>query len=336
MNEFKIKFGEVRSVLGIRVRRDRVKKTLTLDQETYALDMLNKLEMLQCKAMPTPTVEKCLSKQHGPKSESERREMTAVPYRDGVGSLMWLAGQTRPDLAFAVGVLARFMGDPGREHWENMKRVLRYVKGTADAKLVYTAKGDKGDGVCRVEAFCDADWASDVDGRRSTTGYVVLVNGNAVAWSSKKQPTVALSTAEAEYMAMSAVTEELCWLRQFLTELGLRVELPMLLQTDNQTAQKLSAGEASSQRTKHIDIRHHFIRDEVSKEVLEVKWIPTDEQLADMLTKSLGPARHKMLRRRALECDSDKDREREVGDWRIRNQKSKGSDWQASHWNMRR
>ena len=110
----------------------------------------------------------------------------------------------------------------------------------------------------------------------------------------------------------------------------------MLLQTDNQTAQKLSAGEASSQRTKHIDIRHHFIRDEVSKEVLEVKWIPTDEQLADMLTKSLGPARHKMLRRRALECASDKDREREVGDWRIRNQKSRGSDWQASHWNMRR
>jgi hypothetical protein len=308
--DFKMKaFDDVRSVLGIRVQRDRARRTLTLDQETHASDLLKKLGMEHCKPIKTPMVDKDISRRQAPATEAERGAMSSVPYRDGVGSLMWLAGQTRPDIAFPVGVLARFMSDPGQAHWESMKRVLRYVRGTTDARLVYKAhggrQGEEQAAVSVLEAYSDADWASDVDGRRSTTGYMVMLNGNLVAWSSKKQPTVALSTAEAEYMGMSAATEELLWVRQFLGELGIPVGRPMVLRTDNQAAQTIANGEVSTQRTKHIDIRHHFVREQAAAKELEIKWVPTQEQLADLLTKSLGTTPFRELRRRVMACNDD-------------------------------
>jgi hypothetical protein len=312
--EFTMKeFVDVRSALGIRVQRNRQQRTLTLDQESYALDTLQKLGMSECKPMPTPLVDREISKLHEPQSQEEREEMKTVPYRDGLGRLLWLAGQTRPDLAFPVGVLARFMANPGRVHWANLKRVLRYLRGTADSKLTFAAHvhprtTDASETeVSLLEAYSDADWASDVDQRRSTTGYMVMVNGNLVAWSSKKQPTVALSTAEAEYMGMSAATEELLWTMQFLSELGIQAKKPMVLFTDNQAARAIGKNEVSSQRTKHIDIRHHFVREQVALQQLEIKWIPTTEQLADLLTKSLAKPIFRTLRQRVQSCRDDED-----------------------------
>lgn len=307
MTQFKMKpFQELRSMLGLRVRRNRSRRELTIDQEAYAKEALKALNMAHCKPVDTPMVDKKLSKLHGPTTEEEMKEMATKPYRDAVGRLMWMSGQTRPDIAFPVGVLARFMANPGRDHWTNLKRVLRYVCGTTDAKLVYSDNRRAKAGVCVLEAFSDADWASDVDGRRSTTGYLVMVNGNLVSWSSKKQPTVALSTAEAEYMGMSAATEELCWTRQFVAELGLDTENPAVLFTDNQAAKTIAEGDVSSQRTKHIDIRHHFVRDAVAQQNLEIRWTSTEKQLADLLTKCVpAPARFKALRRQILECGND-------------------------------
>jgi hypothetical protein len=147
-----------------------------------------------------------------------------------------------------------------------------------------------------VEAYSDADWAADVDSRKSMTGYAVLLNGNVVAWGSKKQPTVAMSTAEAEYMGMSAATEELMWMRQFLEEIGLKYRKPIILRTDNQTARIIAKGEVSSTRTKHIDIRHHQVRDEIERGDIDVVWVPTEKQIADILTKCLPTDRFLELR----------------------------------------
>jgi hypothetical protein len=299
-----VKAVDVRSVLGMRVRRDRKRGTLTLDQQVYTESVLRRFGMEFCKPTDSPAVDKKLSKAQGPASEKEREEMKDTPYRDAVGSLIWLAGQTRPDIAFPVSVLTRFMSDPGAAHWTNAKRVLRYLKGTTRTKLQYGARrrGDTSTtaNVCVLEAWSDADWAADVDGRKSMTGYVVLLNGNVIAWSSKKQPTVAMSTAEAEYMGMSAAAEELMWMRQFVTEIGMTYKRPIVLRTDNQTARVLATGEVSSTRTKHIDIRHHQIRDEIERGDVDVQWVPTEEQLADILTKCLPVDRFKQLRARLV------------------------------------
>jgi hypothetical protein len=257
--------------------------------------------MQECAPMPTPIVNKELSKRHcAPPSEADSARASA--YREGVGGLMWLATQTRPDIAFPVGVLARFMQNPGDEHWRNLKRVLRYLRGTATVKLQLGGRTGADRNACSLEAFCDADWAADLDNRRSTTGFVLLFNGSIVCWASKKQNTVALSTVEAEYMGISAAAQEIRWLKQFAAELGMTVEEPTILHTDNQTARTLASGELSvGQRTKHIDIRYHFVREMVEAKNLDVKWIPGEGQLADLLTKCLPKARFMDLRKRIVQ-----------------------------------
>jgi hypothetical protein len=294
------KAEELHAVLGMRVQRDRARRTLTIDQQVYTEDVLRALNMEFCKEARTPAVEKNLSKNDGPSDEGGQEAMRAVPYQEAVGSLLWLAGQTRPDIAFPVAVLTRFMANPGQAHWEGAKRVLRYLQGTRTAKLCYGAhtqgKDEAKASVCVLEAYSDADWAADIDSRRSMTGYVVFVNGNLVAWSSKKQPTVAVSTAEAEYMGMSAVTEELMWMRQFLTEIGLAYERPIVLRTDNQAARIIATGDVSSSRTKHIDIRHHQVREQIESGEIDVRWVPTEQQIADILTKCLPADRFIALR----------------------------------------
>jgi len=139
-----------------------------------------------------------------------------------------------------------------------------------------------------------------VDTRKSMTGFVVLLNGNVIAWGSRKQPTVALSTAEAEYMGMGTAVEELRWIRQFIEEIGLAYTKPTVLYTDNQAARTIANGEVSSARTKHIDIRHHAIREQIEMGEVQVKWVPTGEQLADIFTKCLPAPQFVELRRRLL------------------------------------
>jgi hypothetical protein len=133
---------DLHSVLGMRVQRDRRRGVLTVDQQVYTEDLLRQLNMEHAKAVPTPAIEKNLSKADGPSTEEEKKALGNVPYREAVGSLIWLAGQTRPDIAFPVAVLTRFMANPGQAHWEATKRVLRYLHGTKTAKLVYRARAE--------------------------------------------------------------------------------------------------------------------------------------------------------------------------------------------------
>ena len=148
----------------------------------------------------------------------------------------------------------------------------------------------------KVSAYSDADWAGDLDSRRSTTGYIVAINGCIVSWVSKKQTTIALSTTEAEYMAMSAATQEIKWVNQLLEELNLKQKEPVTLYTDNKSAKAISENDVSHDRTKHIDIRHHYVREAVKKAEIKVQWIETAEQMADIQTKAVEAKRFVKLR----------------------------------------
>lgn len=280
-------------ILGMRVTRDRRARTITLDQEIYANKILETHGMADAKQCDTP-------EEVRPSSEEQRRRVREMRsdeqeeaviglkhYSSIVGQLMYAAVSTRPDLAHAVGVLARSLKDPKVESWRACKRVLRYVKGTAARGLVFGGRGPA-DRIVLAPTFCDADWAGDLEDRRSTSGYVMKVNGSPVSWLSKKQASVALSSCEAEYMAAGAATQEIMWLRTLLAEMGHPQAEPTVLLCDNQSAIALSSDDVHHARTKHIDLRHHFIRERIVAGELRLQWVPSEQQEADILTKGLA------------------------------------------------
>ena len=211
-------------------------------------------------------------------------------YQSAVGSLMYLAVSTRPDISYSVGSLARFNSKPTKEHWVALKRVLRYLKGTKDLGILYS-KAEKDSCI----GYTDADWAGDQDDRRSISGYVFLLSGGAISWKSQKR-CVALSTAEAEYVAMSTATQEAIWLRQLIAEITSSEETPILVYEDNQSAIAIARNPQFHGRTKHIDIRHHYVREEISKGTVTIQYCPSCDMAADILTKGLGSDSFSKLR----------------------------------------
>ena len=211
--------------------------------------------------------------------------MASVPYKSAVGTLMHLMVGTRPDIAYAVNIACRFMSNPGRIHWKLVKRIFRYLKGTSDFGLVYGSLSDN-----ELVCYCDADWGGDKADRKSTTGCIFLMNGGAISWYTTKQATVALSTTEAEYMAMTEALKEVLWFRTFLSGIGLRCKGPSIIRDDSTGAISLTKTGKHHSRTKHIDIKYHFIRDHIDDKSVDVVYCQTQDQLADMLTKALpGP-----------------------------------------------
>jgi hypothetical protein len=209
-------------------------------------------------------------------------------YGSLIGALLYLSLSTRPDITQAVVRLSRHLKDPSLLHWTAAKRVLRYAKGTASMGLTFGGSDTSSQEVCLGPVFCDADWAQDPTiERRSTTGYITKINGGTVSWASKKQTTIALSSAEVEYMAAGAAVQEILWLRSLLSELGWRQEAATVLLCDNQAAIALASDDVHHARTKHIDVRHHFIREHVAAGAVKLEWVPTEEQQADILTKPL-------------------------------------------------
>jgi len=187
---------EAKDILGLEIRRDKALGTLKLSQGKYAAQVLKKYGMAECNPIGTP-LEVGLQLVQADESDD------ALPYREAVGSLMYLMVGTRSDLAFAIGKLSRFVSCYGKEHWAAIKRVLRYVKGSMDKGLVFDKNSS-----CVLQGFSDADWAGDHETRRSTTGFTFIFGGAAVSWGSKLQKTVALSTMEAEYMALCEASKE--------------------------------------------------------------------------------------------------------------------------------
>ena len=304
---FKVKdLGEVNFLLGIGVVRNRKLGTIELSQQAYIDQLLKRFNLREAKPVTTPLSSGVrLTQADCPTTDEEKTDMANVPYASLVGALMYAAIGTRPDIAFAVGALSRFLSNPGRRHWNEAKRVLTYLKSTSHYAIRYSSNMSPpgrvvgySRGVAMkpvespIEGFSDSDWAGCVDTRRSTSGFVWIMNGGAICWRSKLQSIVALSSTEAEYVGATPAVQEILWLRDLLCELGVIDPSPSLLNMDNRGAVSLTRGAGDSNRTKHIDIRHHFIRLHVEKKRIKVQYTPTDEMTADILTKNLGRAKH--------------------------------------------
>ena len=266
--------GSCTYFLGMDIIRDRENRSITLAQHRLTNDLLTKYNMLEAKSLSTPlSVATKLTK------EGDILDPSEYPYAQLVGSLMYLSICTRPDISQAVGALARYMAKPTMAHWQAAKGVLRYLAGTADYGIVFT-------GGTGLETYCDADYAGDIDSRRSTTGYVFILNGGAISWSSRLQQTVAASTTEAEYMAAAATIKEALWMRRLLTELG-QDPGTINIKADSQSAIKLLKNPIISMRSKHIDVIYHFARERVARKDVSFEYIRTDHMAADALTKPL-------------------------------------------------
>ncbi|WOH10052.1 hypothetical protein DCAR_0729513 [Daucus carota subsp. sativus] len=273
--EFEIKdLGLLKYFLGIEVARSD--KGIVLSQRKYVLDLLTEAGMLGCRVAPTP-----IEQNHKLCSESGK-PVDKRRYQRLVGRLIYLC-HTRPDITYAVSIVSRYMHDPRTEHWEATLRILRYLKGSPGKGLWFKAHGSTG-----VEGYCDADWASSLDDRRSTSGYCVFVGGNLVSWRSKKQAVVARSTAEAEYRAMALSLCEMIWIKRLLVELHLFKRAPMKLWCDSKAAINIANNPVQHDRTKHIEIDRFFIKEHIDMKSLELSYIKSGEQLADFLTKGLG------------------------------------------------
>lgn len=287
---FEIQIGSPDCFVGLEIKRDREKKVIQVSQRGYIERILKRFNMSECKPVVTPgdtTVK--LTKTMSTSTEDGNEDMSSVPYREAVGSLMFLMHCSRPDISFEVTKVAQFCEKPLPGHWTRVKRILRYLRGTLDFSLFY---GCQDSDQVTLTAYCDSDWAGDPETRRSTTGFLVMFGGSPVSWTTRQQKTIALSTTEAEYMSGVEVVKEVKWLKQLLMDLGCESISSMTssVYCDNQGAVLLSKNPGHHSRTKHIDVKHHFIRQEQDSGVIEFKYIPTHHQPADMMTKSLvGP-----------------------------------------------
>jgi len=292
--------GEASWVLGLHITRDKKAGTISVDQSKYIQDMLSRYRMHASKPVRTPAVKgEPLRAADSPSTEEEIVAMSHVPYKSAVGSLLHAANGTRPDISWAVGDASRFNATPGKAHWMAVKRILRYLKGTASKCIRYTRppQSSSSDPII-VRGYADASWASIIDSRRSWTGVAFFIADGVTLWASRAQPTVALSTAEAEYMALSAAGQEVKWLSSFLSELGVCFDISVFV--DNISAIHLAEGHTDHSRTKHIDIRHHFVRDMINEGVLKVEWISGENMVADILTKPLDFVTHERHASRLL------------------------------------
>ena len=275
MKEFAMKdLGPLHHFLGMAVQRQG--DSLFLSQRQYALDILARHGMSDCKPCSTP-VDTCakVSADDGPSIADP------TDYRSLVGALQYLTF-TRPDIAYAVQQVCLHMHDPREVHLVAAKRILRYLQGTLNLGLIIPRTSPT-----QLVVYTDADWAGCPDTRRSTSGYAVFLGGSLVSWSSKRQPTVSRSSAEAEYRAVANGVAEASWLRQLLQELHHPLDNACLVYCDNVSAVYLSTNPVQHQRTKHVEIDLHFVRERVAIGAVRVLHVPTTSQFADVFTKGL-------------------------------------------------
>jgi hypothetical protein len=289
-------------MLGMRITRDRAARTIKLDQELYVTKALERYGLTECKVASTPEVIGAATDTTAGLDDAAERQR----YMEIVGTLMYAMISTRPDIAHAVHWLASNMQAPKRRHMLAAERVLRYLAGTKDVGLVFGSRnGDaradsRGRGTqmtVDVCAFADADWANNKGDRKSISGWVAKLNGDPVSWSSKKQRVVALSTCEAELYAEAAAIQEVLWLRGLMEELGLHTATGSLVYGDNQSTIAVSRNGIKGERTKHVDVKYHFVTETVEGGKVKLQWVPTTEQQADIFTKPLAVPVFAHLRR---------------------------------------
>lgn len=281
-NEFKLSMqkefemtdlGKLKFFLGVEVHQS--KNGIHLCQKKYAKEVLERFDMWNCNAVKNPIVPGTVLSKVG------SRDVDATLYKQLVGCLMYL-NVTRPDLMFVVCLISRYMAEPKEEHMMIAKRVLRYLKGTLDYRVFY--KRSIGS---NFQGYTDSDYARDVDDRKSTSVYVFLLSGAAICWSLRKQEIVTPSSTEAEYVAATSCVCHCLWLKGILNELGVINYRCIDIMCDNSSTIKLSKNPVMHRRTKHIDVRYHFLRNLSSEGIVKLVFCGTNDQVADIMTKPI-------------------------------------------------
>ena len=262
--------------MGIEVLRS--KEGIFLRQKKYVLDLLAETGLLDCKPADIP-----MMVNHGMKFEDGAKLANREEYQRLVGKLIYLS-HTRPDIAYAVGVISQFMHRPQEDHMNAALRIVRYLKGTVGYGVLLRRNED-----LKVDGYTDADWASNPIDRRSTGGYFTFVGGNLVTWMSKKQKVVALSSAEAEFRGIKSGITEVLWLRRLLTKIGFPPSQKSQLFYDNKAAISISENPVQHDRTKHVEVDRHFIKEKLEAGVVDLPFVRSEDQLADILTKAVNP-----------------------------------------------
>ncbi|GJR40354.1 retrotransposon protein, putative, ty1-copia subclass [Tanacetum coccineum] len=281
--EFDMKeLREVKKILGMDFVIDRSRKILRVSQSEYVSKILNNFRIDNGKSVQMPLGRHFkLSLKDCPVKDYDVDRMSKVSYANAIGRLMYLMVCSRPDITYVISVVSRYLANPGKNHWEAMKWILKYLQGTTNVGLVYgTNHGNHVD----ITSFVDSDYAKDPDKGRSITGYTFLVQGCVVSWKATLQHVVALSTTKAEYMAFTEAVKEAIWLRGLLEELGVELNT-MAVNYDNQCAIHLLRNHVFHERTKHINVRYHFIREVLDAKTVKVLKVGTKHNAADALTK---------------------------------------------------
>jgi hypothetical protein len=286
---FEITTGLAEVYVGIHITRDRDRKLIHLDQRRYLERLLKKFSHDNCHPVTVPA---------DPNSAGQLtfanpdEPIPLFPYRECIGSLQFASVVTRFDITYATSNASRFNSQPNAAHISAAKRILRYIKGTLNHRITYGPTSHPH----RLTAYCDADYASDVNDRKSRSGFILMLNNGPVAWGSRKQTCTAVSTTESEYVAACLATQELLWLRRLLQSVRSPQLSPTTLYCDNQSAVRLVKNPVFHQKTKHIDIKYHKIRDAEADGHISITYVSTDDQLADILTKALPRDRFERLR----------------------------------------
>lgn len=269
--------GKAKTYLGVHIEQDETNGTIILSQKRYFEDVIRKFGMNDCRPAATP-MEKGLNLKRG-----DPKNLPNIPYRELIGCLTYATITTRPDICVAVNYFSRFQSYYTNEHFTHAKRILRYLKGTMDMKMVYR----KHENAELQVGFFDADFGNDINDRKSVSGFVFKVFNNTVSWASRKQDTVAHSSTEAELVSLSNGICEANWMAMLLGEMGFPRTKPTIIYEDNKSTQCYAEGSGNSKRLKHIEIKYHSVIDEVEQKRIQLQFKPSGDQLADIMTKGL-------------------------------------------------
>jgi hypothetical protein len=264
--------------------------SVSLSQTAYIDRVIERfhLEAANCENIHTPWLtgpQGKLSLRDCPSTPEELKRSSTRPYAEAVGALQWMVSTTRPDIAYAVSAVSRYMTNHGDRHWAAVIRILKYLKNTRTQSLTFRPNPLPSK-LLLLSCYSDADWASEEDGRRSQGGYVVALNGSAVAARSMRQRIVTLSSMESEYVAAVEAAKECVWMRQLLSDLGFSQDFPTTIYEDNRATICFSEAPTNHSRTKHIDVRHHYLRQLVTDSTIRLKYIKSQDNVADILTKN--------------------------------------------------
>ena len=274
-SEFKVTVHEnLDTYLGIKFTNQNGK--LKLSQESYALQVAETYKLQDAKPVSTPFA---VGTKHDP--DSNKQEVS-FPFREAVGSLLYLSTKSRPDIALAVALSGRKVENPSQSDVVNVKRTIKYVQATRNFGISYPMKEVD----VRLQGFCDADHAGDENTGKSTTGFIIYFNGGPVSWTSRRQPTVATNTCEAEYIAATEAAKSILFLQNFLEEIT-QTRIPAVLNLDNQSAINIVKNGVMNRRSKHMAVRYFFLKEKVDEGLLSLNYLQTEEQIADLLTKPL-------------------------------------------------